>query len=150
MANFDEAFGDLYLSALDGDGGTDVTIPGFTPPELQAVLRRITSSHIGKVLPVLCGSAYRNKVCYRCLNRLRSTHSLFLTLALVGMQGIQPLLDAVVAYLPSPVEVKPAVATIVKNGESALVSPDTHKSLCALAFKVCPCRVATIAVTIAR
>ena len=58
-------------------------------------------------------------------------------------QGIQPLLDAVIAYLPSPVEARPAVGTLVKSGDSVSISPDSFKSLCALAFKarrpVCVC-----------
>ncbi|UCC59616.1 MAG: GTP-binding protein, partial [Dehalococcoidia bacterium] len=52
----------------------------ITVPEIKAALRRATIAT--KVVPVLCGSAVRN-------------------------QGIQPVLDAVVSYLPSPLDVPP-------------------------------------------
>jgi elongation factor G len=62
----------------------------ITSQELQAGIRRATIAQ--KVFPVICGSAFKNK-------------------------GVQNLLDAVVDYLPSPVDVPPVVGTEVGNPE---------------------------------
>jgi elongation factor G len=51
-------------------------------------------------------------------------------------QGIQPLLDAVVSYLPSPVDARPTRGILVKSKDAVDITPDGFKSLCALAFKV--------------
>jgi elongation factor G len=78
--------------------------------ELKAALRKGTVS--GAYTPVLCGSAFKNK-------------------------GVQPMLDAVVDYLPSPLDVPPAVGHSVKDPEVAVnraVSDD--EPFAALAFKV--------------
>ena len=78
--------------------------------ELKAALRKGTVS--GAYTPVLCGSAFKNK-------------------------GVQPMLDAVVDYLPSPLDVPPAVGHSVKDPEVAInraVSDD--EPFAALAFKV--------------
>ena len=70
------------------------TVRRFRSGELQASLRRAT---IGlKAVPVLCGSAFKNK-------------------------GVQPLLDAVVAYLPSPVEIPPIEGVNPRNEEQKVV-----------------------------
>jgi elongation factor G len=50
-------------------------------------------------------------------------------------KGLQPLLEAVGAYLPSPLEVPP-VATLAAGSEAGSVVPDPDGPLCALAFKV--------------
>jgi elongation factor G len=78
--------------------------------ELRAALRKAT---IGcKLVPVLCGTALRNK-------------------------GVQLLLDAVVDYLPSPVEVPPVTGVHPKKPEEKLVrKPDEKEPLSALAFKI--------------
>ncbi|MCH8195244.1 MAG: GTP-binding protein, partial [Chloroflexi bacterium] len=77
--------------------------------ELRAAIRRSTLSL--DLVPVLCGAAFKNK-------------------------GVQPLLDAVIDYLPSPVDV-PAVEGInPKTGETELRAPDPNAPLAALAFKV--------------
>jgi len=78
--------------------------------ELKAALRRGTVS--GAYTPVLCGSAFKNK-------------------------GVQPMLDAVVDYLPSPLDVPGAVGHSVKDPEVVVhraVSDD--EPFAALAFKV--------------
>ncbi len=65
---------------------------------------------LGLVTPVLCGSAFKNK-------------------------GVQPMLDAVVDYLPSPVEVG-AIKGKTLNGEEESRNPRDDESFAALAFKV--------------
>ena len=68
-----------------------------------------------KVTPVLCGSAFKNK-------------------------GVQPLLDAIVELLPSPLEVPPMSANVTNNkgevGEEVERPPDDSAPFAALAFKV--------------
>lgn len=77
--------------------------------ELSQALRRATLSY--KLVPILCGAALRNK-------------------------GIQPLLDAVLAYLPSPLDVPPVQGTDPRTGQSVERLPQADQPLCALAFKV--------------
>ena len=78
--------------------------------ELQKAIRRATISNA--ITPVLAGSALRNK-------------------------GVQPLLDAVVTYLPSPLEVPPIVAHDVNDPEVLFERPASDdEPLTALAFKV--------------
>ena len=85
-------------------------IADITPAELYEAIRRATLE--GKFVPVLCGSAFRNK-------------------------GVQPLLDAVVAYLPSPLEVKPVEGYHPKDEKKVLVrKADDSGPLAALAFKI--------------
>ncbi|MEV0150550.1 MULTISPECIES: elongation factor G [unclassified Nonomuraea] len=79
-------------------------LPSISDRTLAAALRDLTASGAGLV--VLCGSAYRNR-------------------------GIEPLLDAVVAYLPSPLDV-PAVRGV----DGAERAADPEAPLAALAFKV--------------
>ncbi|MBN1424440.1 elongation factor G [Candidatus Fermentibacteria bacterium] len=81
------------------------------PPrdEILAALRRVTCRCAA--VPVVCGAALRNV-------------------------GIQPLLDAVVAFLPSPQDREPVVARAVDTGEAIALVPDEKEAFCALAFKV--------------
>lgn len=79
-----------------------------TLDELQAALRRAVCDN--KLVPILCGSAFKNK-------------------------GIQLLLDAVVDYLPSPVDVA-SVKGILPDGEEATRKPTDDEPFSALAFKV--------------
>ena len=82
-------------------------------PDLDTIKACIRKGTIAlDFFPTYCGSAFKNK-------------------------GIQPLLDAVVDYLPNPVEVKPQPETDIEGnetGEFAIVDPD--KPLRALAFKI--------------
>ncbi|HVP04433.1 MAG TPA: elongation factor G [Dehalococcoidia bacterium] len=80
-----------------------------TAAELKKAIRRATIA--GLVNPVLCGTALKNK-------------------------GVQPLLDAVIDYLPSPVEVPPVKGHDPKSGEELERGPDEKEPFCALAFKV--------------
>ncbi|MCL2707249.1 MAG: elongation factor G [Dehalococcoidia bacterium] len=77
--------------------------------DLRAALRRATIS--GKGIPVLCGSSLKNK-------------------------GVQPLLDAVIEYLPSPLDKAEAQATDVKTGNTVACSLRDDAPLAALAFKI--------------
>ncbi len=79
------------------------------PDEIRAALRRGTIA--AKVVPVLCGSSLRNK-------------------------GVQPLLDAVVHYLPSPLDMPPVTGIHPKTGEAETRKPDESEPFCALAFKI--------------
>ncbi|MEO3744129.1 elongation factor G [Plantactinospora sp. B5E13] len=77
--------------------------------EIRAAIRRATIA--GKANPVLCGSAFKNK-------------------------GIQPMLDAVVEYLPSPLDI-PAIEGTATDGETPLQrKPDPSEPFSALAFKI--------------
>ncbi|MGH2573891.1 MAG: elongation factor G [Actinomycetota bacterium] len=80
-----------------------------TPDELRRALRKATLEGTGT--PVLCGSAFRNK-------------------------GIQPLLDAVVAFLPSPADVPP-MRGMAPHGREEIVRPASDdEPFSALAFKI--------------
>jgi len=77
--------------------------------KLREVLRKATIEY--KLIPVFCGSALRNK-------------------------GIQPLLDGIVYYLPSPIDLPPVKGTHPKTGEEIERKPDDSEPFCALAFKI--------------
>ena len=77
--------------------------------EMKAALRRATISM--KAVPVLCGAALRN-------------------------QGIQPLIDAIVDYLPSPLDIPPIEGTNPVTGEREKRMAKDEESFAALAFKV--------------
>jgi elongation factor G len=79
---------------------------------LKEAIRKATLT--GELTPVLCGSSFKNK-------------------------GVQPLLDAVIAYLPSPLEVPPMIGIEpTKNGEGreATRAADDGEPFSALAFKI--------------
>ncbi|MBE9177372.1 elongation factor G [Oculatella sp. LEGE 06141] len=80
----------------------------LTENEIRAALRKGTID--GTIVPVFCGSAFKNK-------------------------GVQLLLDAVVDYLPSPLDVPPIQGTLA-NGETAARRADDNEPLSALAFKI--------------
>ena len=81
----------------------------LTNDEIMSALRTGTLSC--SLTPVLCGTSYRNK-------------------------GVQPLLDAVLAYLPSPLDVPP-VHGFVKDGEAEVIrKADDKEPFSALAFKI--------------
>ncbi len=77
--------------------------------ELRAALRRGTIA--ARIIPVLCGSSFRNK-------------------------GVQPLLDSVIDYLPSPLDMPPVTGMDIKAGGATQRSADPSGPLAALAFKI--------------
>jgi elongation factor G len=77
--------------------------------QLRRALRAGTLAY--KIVPVLCGSALKNK-------------------------GIQPMLDAVIDYLPSPLDVAAVVGTDPRNGEQVTRHTDPAEPFAALAFKI--------------
>ena len=77
--------------------------------ELKKALRKATIER--KLVPMLCGTAFKNK-------------------------GIQPLLDAVIDFLPSPVDLPPVKGTNPNTGEEVERKPSDDEPFCALAFKV--------------
>ncbi|MBN2283927.1 MAG: elongation factor G [Deltaproteobacteria bacterium] len=76
--------------------------------DIMQAVRKATLSM--KITPVLCGSAFKNK-------------------------GVQPLLDAVIDYLPSPLDLPPVVARDTKGGTLS-VEPRDEAPFAALAFKI--------------
>ncbi|HKC26761.1 MAG TPA: elongation factor G [Jatrophihabitans sp.] len=81
----------------------------LTVDAIKAAIRRATLAD--KINPVLCGSAFKNK-------------------------GVQPMLDAVVDYLPSPLDVGSVHGTLQDGDTGAERKPDESEPLSALAFKV--------------
>jgi len=77
--------------------------------ELRMVLRKATISY--KLVPVFCGTALRNK-------------------------GVQPLLDGVIYYLPSPVDLPSVTGTNPKTGQEIERKPLDSEPFCSLAFKI--------------
>jgi elongation factor G len=80
----------------------------LTTEEIKAGIRKATISI--KMIPVLAGSSYKNK-------------------------GVQPLLDAVVDYLPSPLDI-PAIQGILEDGEESERHANDAEPFSALAFKI--------------
>jgi elongation factor G len=92
---------DLTLKYLEGEE--------ITPDELRAAIRKATIERT--LVPVLCGSALRNK-------------------------GVQPMLDAVVDYLPSPLDVPPVTGTLPGTEEEVVRTLDEDEPFSALVFKI--------------
>ncbi|HHU17696.1 MAG: elongation factor G [Anaerovoracaceae bacterium] len=92
---------ELLVKYLDGED--------LTEDEMKKAIRKMTIE--GKMVPVLCGSSYRNK-------------------------GVQMLLDAIVDYLPSPLDI-PAIKGIIPGKEIEAERPADDKApFSALAFKI--------------
>ncbi|WP_332238272.1 elongation factor G [Sporolactobacillus sp. KGMB 08714] len=81
----------------------------ITVEELKAAIRKATCAV--KFYPVLCGTAFKNK-------------------------GVQHVLDAVIDYLPSPLDVPPIKGTLPDSGEEVERAADDSAPFAALAFKV--------------
>jgi elongation factor G len=81
----------------------------ITPQILKAAIRRLTCKI--EMVPVLCGSAFKKR-------------------------GVQPLVDAVVDYLPSPLDVPPAIGLTPGTEDKVEVPSDDSGKFCSLAFKL--------------
>jgi elongation factor G len=81
----------------------------LTIDELKQALRKATINK--QLVPVLCGSSFKNK-------------------------GVQPLLDAVVDYLPSPLDVPPVTGINPKTNQEEIRLPQDDQPFCAYIFKV--------------
>lgn len=97
VAETSDALTEKYLEGVE-----------LTEAEIRTALRHGTVK--GTIVPMLCGSAFKNK-------------------------GVQLLLDAVIDYLPSPLEV-PAIQGLLPNGDTAERQADDNAPLSALAFKI--------------
>jgi elongation factor G len=81
----------------------------ITSEELRTAIRRATLAN--KLVPVLCGASLRNK-------------------------GVQPVLDAIVDYLPSPLDVPPIKGVHPDSGEPVVRHADAEEPFSALVFKI--------------
>jgi elongation factor G len=97
VSNVDDELLELYLEDHEID-----------PDHIRSAVRKGTIAF--EFVPVLCGSAFKNK-------------------------GVQPMLDAVVEYLPSPLDVPPTPGTDLK-GEDVERKADENEPFSALAFKI--------------
>lgn len=79
------------------------------PEELMAAIRKATSQMV--IVPMLCGSSFKNK-------------------------GVQLLLDSVMEYLPSPLDMESVVGTDPNTGEEISRKPSVDDPFAALAFKI--------------
>ncbi|MBR0597260.1 elongation factor G [Sinanaerobacter chloroacetimidivorans] len=92
---------ELLMKYLDGEE--------LSKEEIKAAIRKMTIA--GKMIPVICGSSYRNK-------------------------GVQMLLDAVVAYMPSPVDIPPIKGILPDTDQEGERAADDKGPFSALAFKI--------------
>ena len=93
------------------DHALEAFLEGTEPDEetLKVCIRRATLDH--NMVPVLCGSAFKNK-------------------------GVQPLLDAVIDYLPAPTDVESICGTVPGKGDEVVRECTDDQPFAALAFKV--------------
>jgi elongation factor G len=98
VAEFDDSLMQKYVEGVE--------------PSVDDIIRAVRAGALAsKIVPVFCGSAYRNK-------------------------GIQPLLDAVVRYLPSPLDVPAVVGVNPDTSQEERREPSDSAPFCALAFKI--------------
>ncbi|MGE5674186.1 MAG: elongation factor G, partial [Mycobacterium leprae] len=81
----------------------------LTVDEIKSALRKLTIAN--KITPVTCGSSYKNK-------------------------GVQPMLDAVIDYMPSPLDIPPIEGTDLQTGDAIVRHADDTEPFSALAFKI--------------
>ncbi|MCA9834059.1 MAG: elongation factor G [Thermomicrobiales bacterium] len=101
IENVAETDEDLMMSYLEGEE--------ITNEQLVAGIRKATLA--SEIVPILCGTALRNK-------------------------GVQPMLDAIVAYLPSPLDLPPTAGLDPKTEEEITREVSVDAPLAALAFKI--------------
>ncbi|BAH05231.1 elongation factor G [Clostridium kluyveri] len=92
---------DIMMKYLEGEELTEEEI-------ISAIRKGVISN---KIVPVLCGSSYKNK-------------------------GVQPMIDAVVDFMPSPLDIPPIKGTDPETGEETDRPADDNQPLSALAFKI--------------
>jgi len=98
LSNFDDEITEKFLAEEE-----------ITADDLRRAIRKATLA--AHVVPVLCGSAFKNK-------------------------GVQPMLDAVVDFLPSPIDIPPTKGMDTKGIEELERAPDDKAPFSALAFKI--------------
>ncbi|MFZ2059106.1 MAG: elongation factor G [Acidimicrobiales bacterium] len=98
VSNFDDNVMERYVSEKE-----------ITPEDLRRGLRKATIA--SELVPVLCGSAFKNK-------------------------AVQPMLDAVVDYLPSPLDVPPTMGIEPRTGKEIEREPRDDEPFSSLAFKI--------------
>jgi elongation factor G len=116
-AELEEAAKFAYAELVDAVSNKDDEIANLviedkpiSPQVLKHAIRRLTCKL--EFVPVLCGSAFKKR-------------------------GVQPLVDAVIDYLPSPLDVPPATGLDVDDSETVLeVLSDDNGKFCSLAFKL--------------
>ena len=110
-----QAYHQLLVEAIvENDDGEDLMakyVEGeeIGEEELKASLRKSVIAM--KVFPVICGTAFKNK-------------------------GVQPLLDAVVDFLPSPLDILPVTGKNPDTGAEEIRKPDDQEPFAALVFKI--------------
>ena len=105
---------EMLFEAIDGDGSHRILeryLEGHDVPEesIRQAIRELTIK--GKIVPVLCGTAFKNK-------------------------GVQALLDAVVYYLPAPLDVPSIKGKCPETDDEEIRTASDEEPLSALAFKV--------------
>ncbi len=98
VAETDEELMDKYLEGVE-----------LTEAEIKAAIRKATIAN--EMVPVLCGSSYRNK-------------------------GVQNMLDAVIDFMPSPLDVPPITGTVPRTDEETVRHSSDEEPFAALAFKI--------------
>src|SRR5207244_4088948 len=98
LSNYDDNITGKYLGDEE-----------ISADDLRKALRKATIAN--EVVPVLCGSAFKNK-------------------------GVQPMLDAVVDFLPSPLDLPPVKGMDLKGIEELERNADDNEPFAALAFKI--------------
>ncbi|HEB33346.1 MAG TPA: elongation factor G [Spirochaetes bacterium] len=98
LCDFDNSFMEEYLAGHEIDEA-----------RIKLLLRKATIAN--KIIPVLAGSAFKNK-------------------------GVQKLLDAVADYLPAPVDIPPVEGMLLNTGEKVLRKADDNEPFSALVFKI--------------
>ena len=102
----------LVEQAVELDEGAMEAYLEGEHPDIDTIKKLIRQGTVHNIfVPILCGSAFKNK-------------------------GVQPMLDAVVDYLPSPLDVPPMKGIDYKTGEEVTRAPSDSEPLSMLAFKI--------------
>ncbi len=108
----DQYYHELVETAVEMDDAAMEAYLEGNEPDIDTLKKCIRKGTIEqKFVPVFCGSAFKNK-------------------------GVQPLLDAVVDYLPSPLDIPPAHAISAKDGSDVEVEASDEGPFAGLAFKI--------------